>query len=103
MAMESRSASLSSPAILFARSAPHCEHLWTIDHSPFCLTQTATGSMADLQIERLSPDWKSTCLLHRHRGQWFLWFVPDCGLTTSWWQLMQSNVSSSWDNGDPSE
>jgi len=55
MAMESRSASLSSPAILFARSAPHCEHLWTIDHSPFCFTQTATGSMADLQIERLSP------------------------------------------------
>jgi hypothetical protein len=70
---------LSSPAIRFARSAPHCEHLWTIDHSPFCLTQTATGSIADLQIERLSPDWKSTCLLHRHRGQWFLWLVPGGG------------------------
>ena len=68
-AMESRSSSLSSPAILLARSAPHFEHLWTIAHSPFCLTHTAMGSIADLQKDRLSPIWKSRCLLHRHFGQ----------------------------------
>jgi hypothetical protein len=69
MAIDAKSNSLSSPAILFARKAPHCEHLWTIDHSPFCLTQTAMGSIADPQTDRRSPAWKSTCLLHRHRGQ----------------------------------
>lgn len=66
----------SSPDVtLFLFSRPHIWHRCSITYSGE-VPSSATGFMSPWQAAARSPGLTSTCLLHKHFGQWFVYPLP---------------------------
>jgi len=70
MASKSSGCRGSVSAARLRRVAPHWTQRCTTTQVRFASVSTPTGSMSPAHALALSPGMQSTCLLHRHLGQW---------------------------------
>ncbi len=76
-------------ATRFTRTALHAQHRWT-SCGPFLFCLTATGSIRPPQAFARSPGLRSTCLEHKHTGQWLGYLPLD---NAGWGQSANSQLA----------